>query len=92
MPEQIENKTAHNPAWDDYMSNPQPEPKGFYNRRRELFVGENKALEHAVDSIQSDGFERERFLEDFVELVYGNPAVKEKFLVWFYSKWERKGD
>ena len=90
MMRDVENPMVVDAYWNDWVS--KPEPKGFYNRRSEVFVSEEDALEHAVEAIQTDEFERDTFLECFAELVNDNPAVKEKFLEWFYKNWERTGD
>lgn len=86
----IENPMVVDSLWNDWLSN--PKPKGFYNRRREVFVKEEDALDHAVEAILTDEFERDTFLECFADLVNDNPAVREKFLKWFYSNWERTGE
>lgn len=89
---QIENPMVVDTRWNDWLSNPQPERKGFYNKRSEVFVDEDYALEHAVEAIQDDEYERDTFLEHVAELIYENQDVKEKFLAWFYGTWERTGD
>lgn len=88
----IENPMVVDAYWNDYVSNPQPEKKGYYNKHREIFIETERALEYASEELAHDEYVQGSFAEYMSEQVLESPELAKIFLDWFYHNWERTGD